>query len=65
SCDPLLASLKECLLNSDCVVKNGHLPSECFKSYPEQLPDQCHSLRRALFNCKRGQLDMRKRFRGN
>jgi len=64
SCDPLLASLKDCLLHSDCVLKQGYLPSECLKEHFEELPLECRSLRQAVFDCKRNQLDMRKRFRG-
>lgn len=52
-------------MHSDCVVKHGHLPSECLKIHYEDLPDECKSLRKATFECKRGMLDMRKRFRGN
>ncbi|GJJ11335.1 hypothetical protein Clacol_005567 [Clathrus columnatus] len=29
-----------------------------------ELSQECQALRRAVFNCKRSQLDMRKRFRG-
>ncbi|KDQ64835.1 hypothetical protein JAAARDRAFT_28476 [Jaapia argillacea MUCL 33604] len=65
SCEPLLAALKECLLRSDCVVKQGHLPSECLKNHSNELPEECKSLRKATYDCKRGMLDMRKRFRGN
>ncbi|KAF5364115.1 hypothetical protein D9756_000689 [Leucocoprinus leucothites] len=65
SCQSLIAALKDCLLHSECVVKNGHLPSECLKEHYNDLPDECKSLRKATFECKRGMLDMRKRFRGN
>ncbi|KAJ3556850.1 hypothetical protein NP233_g11884 [Leucocoprinus birnbaumii] len=65
SCQNLIAALKDCLLHSDCVVKHGHLPSECLKKHYDDLPDECKSLRKATFECKRGMLDMRKRFRGN
>ncbi|KAF9006446.1 hypothetical protein BDQ17DRAFT_284134 [Cyathus striatus] len=51
SCQNLLAALKDCLLHSDCVLK--------------PMPEECQSLRKATFECKRGMLDMRKRFRGN
>ncbi|KII94792.1 hypothetical protein PLICRDRAFT_67321, partial [Plicaturopsis crispa FD-325 SS-3] len=64
-CQALLDALKDCLLNSDCVVKQGHLPSECLKEHFDELPEQCRSLRKANYDCKRGMLDMRKRFRGN
>ncbi|KAK7470723.1 hypothetical protein VKT23_002145 [Stygiomarasmius scandens] len=65
SCKGLLAALKDCVLNSDCVIKDGRLPSECLKDHIDELPEQCQSLRKATFECKRGMLDMRKRFRGN
>ncbi|KAF9520424.1 hypothetical protein BS47DRAFT_1287120 [Hydnum rufescens UP504] len=64
-CDPLLASLKDCLLRSDCVLKGNHLPSACLKEHFNELPLPCQHLRQALFDCKRAKLDMRKRFRGN
>ncbi|KAF5331614.1 hypothetical protein D9611_007737 [Ephemerocybe angulata] len=65
SCDALLAALKDCLLHSDCVLKQGNLPSECLRDHFSELPEECQSLRKATFECKRGMLDMRKRFRGN
>ncbi|KIP12878.1 hypothetical protein PHLGIDRAFT_17552 [Phlebiopsis gigantea 11061_1 CR5-6] len=65
TCEPLLAALKECLMQSDCVLKQGHLPSECLRDHTAELPERCQSLRKATFECKRGLLDMRKRFRGN
>jgi len=64
SCAHLVASLKECLLRSDCVVKQGLLPSECIKEHYDELPIECQAFRQAVFECKRSQLDMRKRFRG-
>ncbi|KAI0285058.1 cytochrome c oxidase assembly protein PET191-domain-containing protein [Russula aff. rugulosa BPL654] len=64
-CEPLLAALKDCVLHSDCVMKDGKLPSECIKHHLDELPEECRSLRLATFECKRGMLDMRKRFRGN
>ncbi|KAM6495945.1 Cytochrome c oxidase assembly protein PET191, partial [Amanita muscaria] len=65
SCQNLLAALKDCILRSDCVVKDGRLPSDCLKNHTNELPEECQSLRKAAFECKRGMLDMRKRFRGN
>jgi len=53
-CDPLLAALKDCVLHSDCVMKNGKLPSECIKHHLDELPEECKSLRLATFECKRG-----------
>ncbi|CEL55516.1 hypothetical protein RSOLAG1IB_01528 [Rhizoctonia solani AG-1 IB] len=65
SCQYLLDSLKACLLQSDCVRVQGIAPSKCLRDHAEELPEECRHLRKALFECKRGKLDMRKRFRGN
>ncbi|KAL0577707.1 hypothetical protein V5O48_004256 [Marasmius crinis-equi] len=65
SCQGLMAALKDCLMHSDCVMKQGRLPSECLRDHTDELPEKCQSLRKATFECKRGMLDMRKRFRGN
>jgi len=58
-------ALKSCLIRSECVLRQGHLPSECLKEHYDQLPDECKNLSRSLYECKRGMLDMRNRFRGN
>ena len=57
-CDPLLRQLKLCLLKSDCVLKEGHLPSECIKDRAlfDSLPDECRHLRKALWDCKRAKV---------
>ncbi|TFL05759.1 cytochrome c oxidase assembly protein PET191-domain-containing protein [Pterulicium gracile] len=65
SCTEILTSLKQCILHSDCVLKDGRLPSDCIRNNIEDLPTECQMLRKAHFDCKRGMLDMRKRMRGN
>ncbi|KAJ3510301.1 hypothetical protein NLJ89_g4760 [Agrocybe chaxingu] len=65
SCQNLIAALKDCLKHSDCVMKDGNRPSDCLKYHLDELPEECQSLRKATYECKRGMLDMRKRFRGN
>ncbi|EJT97579.1 hypothetical protein DACRYDRAFT_58697 [Dacryopinax primogenitus] len=65
SCQPIRDDLAECILHSDCVLKQGRTPSDCLTHHQDELPTPCQHLRRALFECKRGMLDMRKRFRGN
>ena len=57
-CEPLLAALKDCVLHSDCVIKNGKLPSECIKHHIDELPEDCRSLRLAAFECKRGMVNL-------
>ncbi|KAF8165408.1 cytochrome c oxidase assembly protein PET191-domain-containing protein [Crassisporium funariophilum] len=54
SCQNLILALKDCLKHSDCVRKQGHLPSECLKEHFSELPEECQSLRKATFDCKRG-----------
>ena len=54
SCEGLLAALKDCLLHSDCVLKQGYLPSQCLREHADELPEECRSLRKATFECKRG-----------
>ncbi|CCJ30044.1 unnamed protein product [Pneumocystis jirovecii] len=66
SCSNIREALASCILDSDCM-KKGNTAKECL-SNPELLefvPLQCFLLKRSLFDCKRGMLDMRKRFRGN
>ncbi|OXV10387.1 hypothetical protein Egran_01850 [Elaphomyces granulatus] len=41
-------------------------PQDCLKSpLLDELPTRCQQLRKSLGECKRGLVDMRKRFRGN
>ncbi len=43
-----------------------HKPADCLR-HPlvDTLPTRCQQLRRGYGECKRGMVDMRKRFRGN
>jgi cytochrome c oxidase assembly factor 5 len=41
-------------------------PSDCLRSpLIEEMPTKCQQLKKGLGECKRGMVDMRKRFRGN
>lgn len=43
-----------------------HTPLECLSPpLKDELPMQCQQLQRGFRDCKRGMVDMRKRFRGN
>lgn len=43
-----------------------HTPIECLSPpLKDELPIQCQQLQRGFRDCKRGMVDMRKRFRGN
>ena len=61
-CDGLRVDLKRCLLQSDCCIKSKKTPLECLQT--NEVSDECQALRVAFFECKRGLLDMRTRFRG-
>ncbi|KAI0010859.1 cytochrome c oxidase assembly protein PET191-domain-containing protein [Xylariaceae sp. FL0662B] len=66
SCKEIRAALAECLQESDCVMVQRHPASECLRSpLAETLPTRCQQLKRSFGECKRGMVDMRKRFRGN
>jgi cytochrome c oxidase assembly factor 5 len=59
-------ALAQCLQSSDCVLIQRNKASDCLRSpLVETLPTQCQQLKRGYGECKRGMVDMRKRFRGN
>ena len=58
ACAGVREDFRECLLQHDCVRKEGKLPSECVKE------GHCKNLQLAFFECKRSMLDTRSRFRG-
>ncbi|BGP32403.1 hypothetical protein JCM10296v2_004184 [Rhodotorula toruloides] len=67
SCKGIRQALADCILRSDCVLRSDppRSPQECIKEHSDELPEECQLLRKSFFECKRGMLDMRKRFRGN
>ncbi|KAE9962353.1 hypothetical protein BLS_000452 [Venturia inaequalis] len=65
SCQDIRAALAACLSQSPCVMA-GNKPSDCLRMpLSEELPTQCQQLKKGYGDCKRGLIDMRKRFRGN
>ncbi|XP_028846972.1 cytochrome c oxidase assembly factor 5 [Denticeps clupeoides] len=58
ACAGVREDFKNCLLQHDCVLKDGKKPSECLKE------GHCRSLQVSFFECKRSMLDTRARFRG-
>jgi cytochrome c oxidase assembly factor 5 len=66
SCKELRAALAACLQQSDCILVQHNKPLDCL-SPPliDTLPEQCQQLKRGFRDCKKGMVDMRKRFRGN
>ncbi|KAI9862195.1 MAG: hypothetical protein M1824_001576 [Vezdaea acicularis] len=66
SCKDIRSALAACLQNSDCVMVHRNKPVDCLRPpLLETLPTQCQQLKHGYGQCKRGLVDMRKRFRGN
>lgn len=61
-CSGLRVDLKRCLLETDCCRVRNKTPLQCLQE--GDVPQECHALRYAFFECKRSVLDMRTRFRG-
>ena len=58
--------LADCLQSSDCVMVHQHSGQECLREpLLSTLPTRCQQLKTGLGDCRRGWVDMRKRFRGN
>ncbi|QIW95237.1 hypothetical protein AMS68_000755 [Peltaster fructicola] len=66
SCKDIRAAVAVCLQNSDCVLIHRNTPSDCVRPpLKDTLPTQCQQLLHGYGECKKGMIDMRKRFRGN
>ncbi|CAN8100685.1 unnamed protein product [Discula destructiva] len=66
SCKEIRAALAQCLQESECVMVQRHTAAECMREpLAETLPLKCQQLKKGFGECRRGMIDMRKRFRGN
>ncbi|KAF2703759.1 hypothetical protein K504DRAFT_391596 [Pleomassaria siparia CBS 279.74] len=66
SCKDIRAALAFCLQNSDCIMVERNSPVDCLSPpLKYTLPTQCQQLQKGYGECKKGLIDMRKRFRGN
>ncbi|KXX75347.1 Cytochrome c oxidase assembly factor 5 [Madurella mycetomatis] len=66
SCKDIRAALAQCLQESECVMVQRHTAAECLREpLVNTLPTKCQQLRKGFGECRRGMIDMRKRFRGN
>ncbi|XP_059645191.1 uncharacterized protein LOC132286818 isoform X1 [Cornus florida] len=65
SCKGLAMELAKCLSESHCVNVEKRPYRECAKEKSPSISSECVGLRETYFNCKRGQVDMRARIRGN
>ncbi|KAJ0123158.1 cytochrome-1 [Diaporthe amygdali] len=60
------AALAQCLQESECVMVQRNSAADCLRSpLAETLPTKCQQLKKGFGECRRGMIDMRKRFRGN
>ncbi|KMZ60406.1 Cytochrome c oxidase assembly protein [Zostera marina] len=65
SCKGLAMELVMCLSKTDCVKIENRPFRECAGEKVPSISSECVGLRETYFNCKRGQVDMRARIRGN
>ncbi|KAJ4147676.1 hypothetical protein LMH87_002184 [Akanthomyces muscarius] len=66
SCQELRDALAQCLQESDCVMVQRNRAADCLREpLSSTLPTKCQQLKKGFGDCKRGMVDMRKRFRGN
>ncbi|KAL2256479.1 hypothetical protein VTK26DRAFT_1603 [Humicola hyalothermophila] len=66
SCKEIRAALAQCLQESECVMVQRHTAAECLREpLVSTLPTKCQQLKKGFGECRRGLVDMRKRFRGN
>ncbi|KAK2624125.1 hypothetical protein QTJ16_006759 [Diplocarpon rosae] len=66
SCHDIRAALAQCLQESECVMIQRNKPGDCLRPpLIDSMPTKCQQLKKGLGECKRGMVDMRKRFRGN
>ncbi|KAL4722306.1 Dephospho-CoA kinase (Dephosphocoenzyme A kinase) (COAE) [Fusarium chlamydosporum] len=64
--DELGEALAQCLQESECVMVERNSAADCLREpLVNTLPLKCRQLKKGFGECKRGMVDMRKRFRGN
>jgi cytochrome c oxidase assembly factor 5 len=62
----MLAEFLDCVESSACVRAHGHTLKQCASpTWTEHAPSECEVKRSNYFACRKGQLDMRARLRGN
>ncbi|PWY98498.1 hypothetical protein BCV70DRAFT_201811 [Testicularia cyperi] len=65
SCQHIRQDLADCVIKTDCYLVQGNSAQDCIRNHMSELPLECQQLYKSFVECRRGMLDMRKRFRGN
>ncbi|KAK6222695.1 hypothetical protein LQW54_000876 [Pestalotiopsis sp. IQ-011] len=66
SCKEIRDALAQCLQESECVMVHRNSAADCLREpLASTLPTKCIQLKKGFGECRRGMIDMRKRFRGN
>lgn len=52
-CKPIRDDLADCVLRSNCVLRQERTVQDCIKN-PQDLPEQCRHLMTSFAECKRG-----------
>ncbi|CAH00063.1 Pet191 [Kluyveromyces lactis] len=67
SCNDQRKAVAICLQRSPCVLIERNTPKQCIEDpkLSKDLPELCMAQMKAFLDCKRGIVDMTKRFRGN
>ncbi|KAK0723945.1 cytochrome c oxidase assembly protein PET191-domain-containing protein [Apiosordaria backusii] len=66
SCKEIRDALAQCLQESECVMVQRNSAADCLREpLVDTLPLKCKQLKKGFGECRRGMVDMRKRFRGN
>lgn len=59
SCKEIRQELVDCMLKSDCVLKQGNTVRECFKEeHADDVPKECHSILKSFYECRRGMVSL-------
>lgn len=67
SCKDQKKAVAVCLQRSPCVMIERNTPQQCIDdpNLSKDLPELCIAQMKAFLDCKRGMVDMTKRFTGN
>jgi hypothetical protein len=60
ACAGIRADLANCLLQSNCVLRDGNSPKDCLAHHSDTIPLECQYLRKSLTQCKRGMVSRSK-----